>query len=81
MSERIKLNAYRGYTPQYYFWRTYDQQEIDLIEVNSRQEMSAFECKWKPSKVKIPLAFKTAYPEASFTQISPINYLEYITAS
>jgi predicted AAA+ superfamily ATPase len=79
ISERIKFNAYRGYTPRYYFWRTYDQQEIDLIEINNRQGMDAFECKWKNPKTKIPPAFKTAYPEATFTPVTPINYLELIT--
>ena len=32
MSERLKYNSYKGYHPQYFFWRTYDGQEIDQIE-------------------------------------------------
>jgi len=28
----------------YYFWRTYDQQEIDFLEVDE-QDLRAFECK------------------------------------
>ena len=32
MSERRKTNAYSGKLVNAYFWRTYDQKEIDLIE-------------------------------------------------
>ncbi|MDP3955853.1 MAG: DUF4143 domain-containing protein, partial [bacterium] len=30
--ERIKNALYRGESKNYYFWRTYDQKEIDFIE-------------------------------------------------
>lgn len=79
MSERMKFNSYRGYHPQYYFWRTYDQQEIDLIELNNKQEMTAYECKWKEGKLKIPAAFQKAYPDASFAMVHHLNYLDFIT--
>ncbi|MHA4808878.1 ATP-binding protein [Flavitalea flava] len=80
LSERIKFNSYRGYNPQYYFWRTYDQQELDLIEVNNRQELAAFECKWKQGKIKIPVGFAKAYPNATFAGITQYNYLDFITS-
>lgn len=80
LSERIKFNSYRGYIPQYYFWRTYDQQELDLIEVNNKQELAAFECKWKEGKIKIPVSFGKAYPDATFTGITQHNYLDFITS-
>ncbi|HEY4289449.1 MAG TPA: ATP-binding protein [Puia sp.] len=80
LSERIKFNSYRGYNPQYYFWRTYDQQELDLIEVNNRQELAAFECKWKKGKIKIPISFEKAYPTATFTGVTQYNYLNFITS-
>lgn len=79
LSERMKFNAYRGYQPQYYFWRTYDGQELDLLEVNNKQELFAFECKWKDGKVKAPQAFSKAYPDAGFAVINQQNYLDYIT--
>ena len=43
IAERLKRNAYRQRLPQSYFWRTYDQQEIDLIEVYGNNQLSAFE--------------------------------------
>lgn len=78
MSERIKYNAYRKYKPQYYFWRTYDGQEIDLLELDNGK-LQGLECKWQASKkVKTPVAFGKAYPEASFDVIDRDNYLDWI---
>ena len=79
MSERLKYNTYRGYHPQYFFWRTYDGQEIDLLELNSKQQLQAIECKWQKGKAKIPLAFAKAYPDAGFEIIDKSNYLDWIT--
>ncbi|MES2374477.1 MAG: ATP-binding protein [Bacteroidota bacterium] len=78
LSERIKYNSYRNYQPQYFFWRTYDGQEIDLIELNNGQ-LQAIECKWKAAKAKKPVAFAKAYPEANFAVVDQDNYLEWIT--
>jgi predicted AAA+ superfamily ATPase len=78
LSERIKYNTYQGYRPQYFFWRTYDGQEIDLIELHNGK-LYAFECKWKNNKAKKPVAFDKAYPDASFTIVSQENYLDIIT--
>jgi hypothetical protein len=79
LSERIKYNSYHNYHPQYFFWRTYDGQKIDLLELNNKQKLEALECKWKPAKVKIPAAFAKAYPKATFNIINQENYLEWIT--
>ncbi len=79
LSERIKYNSYTNYFPQYFFWRTYDGQEIDLIEINNKQKLQALECKWKDKKAKIPTAFSKAYPRAAFDLINQENYLDWIT--
>jgi len=79
ISERIKYNSYSNYSPQYFFWRTYDGQEIDLLERNNKQQLQALECKWKPHTPKIPAAFKKAYPKAAFNIVSSTNYLDWIT--
>lgn len=78
LSERMKFNSYKEYFPQYFFWRTYDQQEIDLIEINNKQEMTAFECKWKEGNVKVPAAFEKGYPEAVFRVVTRESYLELV---
>jgi predicted AAA+ superfamily ATPase len=77
IGERIKRSSYRGSFVNYYFWRTYDQQEIDLVEENN-QQITAYEIKWTDKPVKPPIAFRNAYPEAEFYVITPTNYLPLI---
>lgn len=77
LAERIKKNSYLQNHTQPYFWRTYDQQEIDLVEVKNNQ-LAAFEFKWADAKKKIPGYFAKNYPEAPFAVINKENYLDFI---
>ncbi|MFA4924670.1 MAG: ATP-binding protein [Ignavibacteriaceae bacterium] len=77
ISERIKFQSYNGMTVNNYFWRTYDQQEIDLVE-EREGNLFAFEMKWKESKIKIPTAWKKAYPDSQFKVITQENYFDWI---
>lgn len=77
MTERLKKNTYENRLTETYFWRTYDQQEIDCIETEN-QQIEAFEFKWGSAKAKLPVAFEKAYPEAKFTVVSQQNYLSFI---
>lgn len=77
LSERQKYNHYHTVSPEYFFWRTYDQQEIDLIELQGKK-IIAFETKWGKAKAKIPLAFSKSYPDAAFTLINRDTYLQWI---
>jgi len=77
LTERLKHNLYSGHAVQSYFWRTYDQQEIDLIE-EVGGELHAYEAKWKPRTLKAPSAWNKAYPDSSFTTIHPDNYLDFV---
>ncbi len=79
MSERIKYNAYTNRRINYYFWRTYDQQELDLVEEEAGQ-LRGYEFKWNPKKkAKSPGAWKRAYPQAEFNVVNTDNYLDFIT--
>jgi len=78
LSERIKYNGYRSRIVNSYYWRTYDQQEIDLIE-EANDVIEAFETKWKEKPVKVPAAFARAYTGSAFHVIHQNNYLPYIT--
>ena len=62
-----------------YFWRTYDQQELDLIE-ERQGRLFAYEFKWKVKKVKPPKAWVDAYPDSEYQVITPENYLDWIKA-
>ncbi|MDR9487391.1 ATP-binding protein [Salibacter sp.] len=80
MTERLKFNSYTRRRVNSYFWRTYDQQEIDLIE-EENGKLSAFEFKFNPNKkVKVPGGWKKGYPNANFQVIHPKNYLDFITS-
>lgn len=76
-SERVKRNSYTSNMVNSYFWRTYDQQEIDLIE-EKNDTVEAYEFKWKEENVKIPVAFHKAYPQALYNTIHQKNYLGFI---
>jgi predicted AAA+ superfamily ATPase len=78
ISERIKLQHYQAWPSNNYFWRTYDQQEIDWIEERDGN-LFAFEMKYQPRNVKAPGAWTNNYPGASFNVISRENYLKFIT--
>jgi uncharacterized protein len=78
VSERMKANDYRGFAAASYFWRTYDKKEIDLVEEH-QGELHGFEIKWQNRKVKIPVDWIRAYPDAFFQVIHRENYLHFIT--
>lgn len=76
--ERIKKQEYQKSNTKNYFWRTYDQQELDWLEEKA-DALAGFEFKWNENKkVKIPTAFAKAYPDASFEVINRLNYLDFI---
>jgi len=76
--ERKKYLNYRQIQCNHYFWRTYDQQEIDWIEEEGDQ-LRAVEFKYQLSKKpKAPAAWSKAYPQASFEVIHSGNYLDWI---
>lgn len=77
MAERRKLKLNELTPAEMFFWRTYDQQEIDLIEDISGN-INAFEFKWGNKTPKVPVAFKQAYPNAGYQVVNPENYLEFI---
>jgi uncharacterized protein len=78
ISERLKKTHYQQIAVNHYFWRTYDQKEIDLIE-ESGGNLTGFEFKWTESKTKIPRQFVDAYDHSEFQVINRENYLDFIT--
>ena len=76
IAERKKRNHYKEHFCNSYFWRTTQQQEIDLVEECDGQ-MTAFEMKWNPEKkARFPKSFLEAYPVKETIVITPENYLE-----
>ncbi|MVT07219.1 ATP-binding protein [Chitinophaga tropicalis] len=78
IAERIKTLRYQNTDTAHYFWRTTQQQEIDLIEETS-DRLEAFEFKWsKTEKVRFPQTFTENYPNAGTKIVSPENIEEFI---
>ena len=77
ISERLKYQEYRRISSNNYFWRTYEQQEIDWVEERDGS-LFGYEFKWKEEKVKIPTQWKSAYPDASFELINLNNFSEWL---
>ena len=75
--ERMKRNAYASQEkPNYYFYQSYQNQEIDLIE--EMNGYKAFECKWKPGKSPRNSDWKKEYPETPVTVINGENFLDFL---
>lgn len=78
MSERIKyLDNNRIFMNQY-FWRTYDQKEIDLIE-ESGGLLHGYEFKFSKKKIKIPQEFLDTYKNSKIEIIDKENYIDFLT--
>jgi len=76
--ERSKKNSYEMISETSYFWRTYDGQEIDLVE-EKNGTFYGFEIKWSPkSKIKKPKDWFGSYKNAKYQVISKENYLDFI---
>ena len=78
--ERLKHNLYTGRLAESYFWRTYDRQEIDLVEEWGGR-LYAAEMKWSPrSTARAPGGWRQAYPDSAFQVVHRENYLDFITS-
>ena len=77
ISERLKYQSYKRISSNNYFWRTYEQQEIDWVEERDGS-LFGYEFKWKEDKFKIPTQWKSAYPGASFELINVNNFNEWL---
>ena len=74
---RMQLHANAGRKTNFYFWRTYQQKEIDLIEEYGGK-LNALEFKFSNRKVKPPVQFLKTYPEATFQVVYSENFADYL---
>ncbi|HVU97297.1 MAG TPA: ATP-binding protein [Puia sp.] len=78
VSERKKANHYANHYVNSYFWRTHQQQEIDMIE-ETGGKLYVWEFKWnEKAKVKIPASFIEAYPGSITGTVNRQNYMEFL---
>ncbi len=76
--ERIKTQNYKNIFCNYYFWRTYDRKEVDMVEERDGK-LYGFEFKWSPKKIKIQKEWLKTYSNASFEVIHKENFLEFVS--
>jgi predicted AAA+ superfamily ATPase len=78
ISERLKLLRYQNMGAKQYFWRTTQQQEIDLIE-EYQDTMKAFEFKWgKNDRTRFPQTFTNNYPDSENLVVSQGNVEDFL---
>ncbi|WP_293786165.1 ATP-binding protein [uncultured Pedobacter sp.] len=78
ISEHIKANHNKRKLAKYYFWRSFQQQEIDLIE-EIHGKINAIEIKWNENKkVRFPSTFLDAYPTNETRVINKANYTSFL---
>lgn len=78
--ERLKYRTYAAIPANMYFWRTYDQQEIDLVE-EREGGLFGYEYKWSFKKaISPPRSWLETYSEAEFRVVHPKNYQDFILA-
>lgn len=76
IAEKLKINSNLPHKSNYYFWRTYEQKEIDLIEEKNNY-LTAYEVKTKKAKRSSVFAsFSKTYPNSQFKKITFDNFIE-----
>ena len=75
--ERLKKNAAARRFVNAFFWRTYDQKEVDYVE-ESGGEILGFEFKWNEKKgMKVPVAFTEGY-HATVQLVNRANVSQFL---
>ena len=79
VSEIIKHKLSLNKSSEFYFWRTYDGAEIDLVETFN-DKIIAYEFKWSQRrKPKLPASFNQKYQPTEYKVISPKNFYQLMT--
>lgn len=77
IAERRRRAVNSGDMTDFYFWRTYDSQEIDLIEERGGH-LAGYEFKWGDKMPSAPGGFARNYPDAEFHVVNRNNYLDFL---
>ncbi|MBN1374360.1 ATP-binding protein [Candidatus Dojkabacteria bacterium] len=78
VAERIKKLTYTPIYANTYFWRMWNQKEIDWIE-EREGKLFGYEFKYTGNIAKHKAAFMELYPESTVSVINKENYLDFIT--
>ncbi|MCK9379303.1 MAG: ATP-binding protein [Candidatus Moranbacteria bacterium] len=75
--ERLKKTSYEQLFSNRYFWRTYDQKEIDYIEEYDGI-FHAYEMKWGKKIPSAPKVWLENYPNSEYKIINQDNFLDFV---
>jgi predicted AAA+ superfamily ATPase len=76
--ERLKFRLYTKLYANQYFWRTWKQNEVDLVEERSGK-LYGYEMKWKDKRTSAPDEWLSTYKnKASWEVITPSNALGFV---
>lgn len=76
--ERLKFMQNNGHYPSHYFWRTYNKNEVDLVELDEGQ-INAFECKYKKENITTSLhKFNLIYKDSKIYLVNKENFKEFL---
>lgn len=78
IAERQKFLSYNRISANKFFWRTYDQKEIDYLE-EREGKLFAYELKLSDKKTKVPASFIQNYPESVYTEINRDSFYAFLT--
>lgn len=77
IAEKKKQENFIGNRLSLYFWRTWDKQEIDLIEEKDGKLLARV-IKWNKPKTRPPKAWSQAYPGSSWHAVTRDNFLKTV---
>lgn len=78
VNEIIKKNSYAENFKKPFFWRTQEQQEIDLI-LEKNNVLECFEIKYNPKvKAKLTTGFTNKYSNYTFQVLNSENFFEFL---
>lgn len=79
INEMRKQNEYQQVYANFYFWRSTDQKEIDLV-IEKDNVLHTYEIKWNPNKkATLTKSFSNIYQNYTFEIINKDNFFEFIS--
>jgi len=79
INEIRKQNEYQQVYANFYFWRSTDQKEIDLV-IEKDNVLHTYEIKWNPNKkATLTKSFSNIYQNYTFEIINKDNFFEFIS--
>ncbi len=80
LAERLKYLRWSGSRAKSYFWRNYNQSEVDYVEIDG-EKMHGYEMKWNVApkrKVRVTRAFTNMYEHANTAVVMPEDMMEFV---